>query len=380
MWAIYRCNSDDPMRKANSISRRPKRPVQAMYRPPQVNVFLSDCAGDRDWRTLVNLFDDNKLRGPTDILPPVTRCTTNVRTAHLPVLKLSPFGRRFRNMPELPEVETVVRGLRTVLTGETIAHVTSYAPPTSVALSPSFGRRSFDRVLRGRTIRSVSRRGKNILISLSGDITLWVHLKMTGRFLYIEKTAPINKHDLVLFDLASGGNGNALHIRFNDYRRFGRLRVFPDYELWQQDGLRDLGPEPLEISADEFVARCHTRARMLKAALLDQSFLAGLGNIYADESLYYSRLHPKRPTTSVSRRKLIELHGHIQALLRRAIDAAGTSVDTYSGVNGRPGTFQRHLKAYNREGEPCERCGMSIVRERIGARSAHYCRRCQRLR
>ncbi|MDX9858002.1 MAG: bifunctional DNA-formamidopyrimidine glycosylase/DNA-(apurinic or apyrimidinic site) lyase [candidate division Zixibacteria bacterium] len=283
-------------------------------------------------------------------------------------------------MPELPEVETVARGLRGLITGRTIAQVRQSAPPSSIVISPSFGRRTFEAVLRGRTIKEITRRGKNILISLSGDVTLWVHLKMTGRFLYIEKTAPIDKHDLVLFDLESAGNGNALHIRFNDYRRFGRLRVFPDCELWQQDGLRDLGPEPLEISAEEFVARCHTRARLLKAALLDQSFLAGLGNIYADESLYYSRLHPKRLTTSVSRRKLIELHGHIQALLRRAIDAAGTSVDTYSGVNGRPGTFQQYLKAYNREGEPCERCGMSIVRERIGARSAHYCRHCQRLR
>lgn len=299
---------------------------------------------------------------------------------HVLKLKLAMAVERYVLMPELPEVETVVRGLRTVLAGETIAHVTVHAPPSSIAVSPSFGRRTFDRILRRRSVQSVARRGKNILISLSGDITLWVHLKMTGRFLHVDASSPIDKHDLVIFDFDSTNNGGCHHVRFNDYRRFGRLRVYPDHELWNQDGLRDLGPEPLDTSAAEFVALCRRRPRMIKAALLDQSFLAGLGNIYADESLYYSRIHPKRLSTSISNSKLLELHGHIQSLLRRAIDAMGTSVDTYSGINGRPGTFQRYLKAYNREGQPCERCGGAIVREKIGARSAHYCRACQRMR
>ena len=283
-------------------------------------------------------------------------------------------------MPELPEVETVVQGLRNTITRETIARVTLNAPPKSIEVSPSL-KRGFVLTLRGRTIEDVSRRGKNILISLTGELTLWVHLKMTGHFFHMDKTAPIGKHDLVIFDFESNSNGSPYHLRFNDYRRFGRLRLYPNSELWQQPGLADLGPEPLEISADDFVTLCHRRPRQIKAALLDQTFLAGIGNIYADESLHYSRIHPKRLSNSLSRKKLVELHGHIQRMLRKSIRLMGTSVDTYSGVNGQTGKFQKYLIAYNREGLACSLCRTHrIKREKIGSRSAHFCPRCQRPR
>ncbi len=283
-------------------------------------------------------------------------------------------------MPELPEVETVVRGLRETVIGETIARVRVNAPPTSIVLGLSFKRTRFPSALKNRTILRVDRRGKNILIALSGDATLWVHLKMTGHFFYQDKSKPIDKHDLVIFDFNSNRNGNPNHLRFHDYRRFGRLRLFSNDELWAQPGLADLGPEPLEIAADQFVEMCRSRHRMIKPALLDQRFLAGIGNIYADEALYASRIHPKQITSTISRRKLVELHGHIQRLLKTAIRLMGTSVDTYSGVNGQAGGFQRYLKAYGREGTPCGVCGRIIVREKIGSRSAHYCPKCQRLR
>lgn len=283
-------------------------------------------------------------------------------------------------MPELPEVETVVRGLREVLVGRIFEKVTTNAPKTSIIVSRAFGRQSFVRALAGRKVQDVRRRGKNILIQLDTAITLWVHLKMTGKFRYLRRDVPKDKHDLVVFDFVSNGVSYdpAMHVRFNDYRRFGRLRLFPDTELWLQDGLVDIGPEPLDMSAADFVALCRSRRRLIKPALMDQSFIAGLGNIYADESLWASRLHPLRLTDSVSRAKLIELHGHIQRLLTMAIAKMGTSVDTYSGVNGQPGTMQRYLKVYNREGEACERCGGAIVRQKFGSRSAHYCPRCQR--
>lgn len=283
-------------------------------------------------------------------------------------------------MPELPEVETVVRGLRQRVVGEKIARVRLNAPAASTLVSPSFGRKSFESVLIGRTIEGVTRRGKNILIGLSGDVTLWVHLKMTGHFFHKSKQLPIEKHDLVVFDFASTLDGGDLHLRFNDYRRFGRLRIFRNDELFDQPGLKDLGPEPLEMSAEEFAGLCHRRGRQIKQALMDQSFLAGVGNIYADESLHYSRIHPKKVTTSISKPKLRELHGHIQRLMKKSIKLMGTSVDTYSGVNGEVGQFQKYLIAYNREDEPCTFCGSLIVREKIGSRSAHFCRRCQRLR
>jgi formamidopyrimidine-DNA glycosylase len=285
-------------------------------------------------------------------------------------------------MPELPEVETVVRGLRPLIVGKTIRRVVMRAPKASLIVSPSFDSRSFSQNLVGQEIVSVERRGKNILVALHDEITLWVHLKMTGHFFWLPKSEPLAKHDLVVFefdDTEAEPSHTRWHLRFNDYRRFGRLRLFRNDELWEQDGLRDLGQEPLTLSGYDFVA-LFRRPRMVKQALLDQSFIAGIGNIYADESLYCSRIHPKRLTTSLSRKKLLELHGHIQRILKRAIKLHGTSVDTYSGVNGKTGGFQKYLLAYGREGEPCSRCGAKIVRMKIGARSAHFCPRCQRLK
>ncbi|MHC4216363.1 MAG: Fpg/Nei family DNA glycosylase, partial [Planctomycetota bacterium] len=162
-------------------------------------------------------------------------------------------------------------------------------------------------------------------------------------------------------------------------RRFGRLRLFTNDELWDQDGLNNIGPEPLEITGSNFVELCKSTRRMIKPALLDQTFIAGLGNIYADESLFASRIHPKRLTSSLSAKRLTELHGHIQRLLALAIRKMGTSVDSFSGINGQPGRFQKYLQVYSNDGSPCPRCGKTIVREKIGSRSAHYCRRCQRI-
>lgn len=285
------------------------------------------------------------------------------------------------NMPELPEVETVVRGLRETVVGQTIIAVDLEAPPASIVVGPSLQPESFEQVLAGRRIERVDRRGKNILMQLSGEATLWAHLKMTGHFFYLAESIPRDKHDLAVFSLSDGnGRANSFQLRFNDYRRFGRLRLYSNDELWDQPGLASLGPEPLEIGSGEFIALCRRRPRMIKPALLDQSFLAGIGNIYADESLWAARLHPRKLTTRIAPRKLAELHGHLQRLLRQSISLMGTSVDSYSGVNGQPGGFQKYLLAYNREAQPCTRCGHPIARERIGSRSAHYCRRCQRER
>ncbi|MCP4685636.1 MAG: bifunctional DNA-formamidopyrimidine glycosylase/DNA-(apurinic or apyrimidinic site) lyase [bacterium] len=284
-------------------------------------------------------------------------------------------------MPELPEVETVVRGLRKIIPGRVFEAVKTNAPAASIVISPSFKRKTLNSVIKGRKVLSIDRRGKNILINLAGDVTLWVHLKMTGKFLYVDRTQPKHKHDLVFFDFTPHTkDDNGLHLRFNDYRRFGRLRVFPNDELWQQPGLANLGPEPLDLTANDFVELCKRRARMIKPALLDQNFIAGLGNIYADESLYVSKIHPRRLTDTLSRRKLTELHGHIQRLLRASIEHMGTTVVSHAGVDGRSGSFQNFLKVYGSEDQPCDHCGGNIIREKIGSRSAHYCPRCQRLR
>jgi len=274
-------------------------------------------------------------------------------------------------MPELPEVETVARGLRHTIIGHTIRRV--QIKPTA-SIHPDQDR--FASLLRGATIVAVARRGKNILIHLSSDYTLWVHLKMTGHFYYLPQNHPTDKHDHLVFHFKD----NQDTLRFNDYRRFGRLRLYPTAAVMMQKGLAELGPEPLELAADDFVRLMGARRRMIKPALLDQTVLAGIGNIYADESLYLARIHPQRLTDSLSRPKAKELHGHIQAILRRAIRLMGTSVSTFTGVNGRPGRFQNCLRVYGREGEPCQRCGAAIIRRTIGSRSAHFCPRCQRLK
>jgi formamidopyrimidine-DNA glycosylase len=207
---------------------------------------------------------------------------------------------------------------------------------------------------------------------------------MTGHFFWKPATEPIEKHDLAIFDFAPVKKSardnvdNRYHLRFNDYRRFGRLRLFFDKELSNQKGIYSLGPEPLTFGVEDFVALFKRCKRMIKPALLDQSFIAGIGNIYADEALWAAKINPTRDTSSISRAKLIALHGHIQRILNFSIKNMGTSIDTYSGVDGERGSFQKYLNAYGNEGLPCGHCGTKIVRKKIGARSAHYCPRCQR--
>jgi formamidopyrimidine-DNA glycosylase len=274
-------------------------------------------------------------------------------------------------MPELPEVETVARGLRRTVGGRIIRSVLINAPKIENDNSGGWHRK-----IENKRIIGIRRRGKNILIDLSDNLTLWVHLKMTGHFYFLPERVPIGRHDLLVF----GIKGSRRSLRFNDYRRFGRVRLFPTDEVMKQKGLADLGPEPLEISAAEFVGLFRSSSRMVKPALLDQTFIAGLGNIYADEVLYAARIHPRQLTGRISRKKLVELHRLIQSMLKKAIRMMGTSVDTFAGINGEPGRFQKYLRVYGREGVPCLRCGTKIKREKIGSRSAHFCPRCQRLR
>ncbi len=273
-------------------------------------------------------------------------------------------------MPELPEVETVVRGLRKVILGKTISAIEIYSPKIRNDSYPGWE----DDLIGGKFI-AIRRRGKNILIDLDNNKTLWVHLKMTGHFYYLPSHTPIDKHDLIVISLKKDKNS----LRFNDYRRFGRVRLFPTNCVMNQKGLVDLGPEPLEIPVSNFINLFGKSSRMIKPALLDQTFLAGLGNIYTDEALFAVGINPRRPTANITGKKLSALHGNIQQMLKRAIRLAGTSVDTFAGVNGRPGKYQKYLKVYGREGEPCPKCSGKIRREKIGSRSAHFCPRCQRI-
>jgi formamidopyrimidine-DNA glycosylase len=275
-------------------------------------------------------------------------------------------------MPELPEVETTARTLRPDLTGRTIVAVRGIDyPPLVEPLAPG----SFAQRLVGQRIEAVGRRAKLVLLHLGNGEVLSIHLRMSGR-LCVRPTEELPApHTHAVLDL---DNGRALHLR--DPRKFGRMRLFTAEEFVAM-GLR-LGPEPIMegFTVAVLAARLHARRRArLKAVLLDQRFLAGLGNIYADESLFRARLHPLRPAGSLSPEETARLHHAIQSVLSEAIAAEGTTLGDmgYLFGEGRSGSFAERLCVYGRQGEPCPACGAPIVRQVIAGRSSHFCPRCQ---
>ena len=273
-------------------------------------------------------------------------------------------------MPELPEVETTVRDLKPQLIGRTIVTATIRWKRT-IAVPRA---RAFGRDVCGYTITDITRRAKYLRFHLRKDDTiryLFVHLRMTGGFRIDPCHAPRDKHMHVLFQLDDGRE-----LRFRDTRKFGRMWFVEDQVLV----IGKLGPEPLEIKEKDFVALFTGKRRQLKPLLLDQTFIAGLGNIYVDESLWYARLHPLRSGDSLTRAERVRLYHAIQRVLTRAIAVGGTSIDImYTRVNGASGGFQDSLRAFDREKRPCRRCGTPILKTTVGQRGTHYCPKCQRI-
>lgn len=273
-------------------------------------------------------------------------------------------------MPELPEVETVVRDLRPHLIGRTIVDAQVRWRKT-IALPSA---REFERTIRGCKIVAITRRAKYLVIHLNASKQkrfLLIHLRMTGGFHLDSPQTPRDKHMHVILKLSDG-----YELRFRDTRKFGRMWLVDD----PQTVLAKLGPEPLEISARAFHTLFEKRRGYLKPLLLDQTFLAGIGNIYADESLWYARLHPLRRAESLTRTERGRLYRAIRHVLTRAIAVGGTSIDVmYKRVNGMSGGFQDSLRAFDREERPCRRCGTPIVKTIVGQRGTHYCPTCQKL-
>ena len=258
-------------------------------------------------------------------------------------------------MPELPEVETVVRTLAPHLRGRRIVS----ASFTSRFVTPG-NRKALARRLTQRTIQSVRRRGKFIVMQLD-EGTLTVHLGMTGRLLL--DAAP-GKHTYGIFTLDTGT------LIFTDPRQFGRI-------LWNHD-LSRLGPEPLDIGLEEFRARMKLRKTTIKALLLNQAFVAGVGNIYADETLFAARVHPLALASRLSAPRVAAIHQHMREILGAAIRLGGSSISDYVDAQGQRGWFQLQHQAYGREGEPCSVCGTPIRKTTVAQRGTHYCPRCQR--
>ncbi len=265
-------------------------------------------------------------------------------------------------MPELPEVETVVRQLRRRIAGRTFAGVRVLWPRTVAGSGSEFRRR-----LRGLKVARVVRRGKYIGIECAGGAFLTIHLRMTGKLLR-RLDAGDRPHLRTEFSFADGSR-----LYFVDARKFGRICLWP----CRGDSCPGLGPEPLRPQAVAAVLRRLKTKRPIKSVLLDQSVLAGIGNIYADEALFAAGIHPRRPVSGLSGDEILRLSRSVPRILCAAIRRQGTTLRNYRTVAGESGGNQGHLFVYGRTGEPCLRCGAVIVRIRINGRSSHYCPCCQ---
>jgi len=274
-------------------------------------------------------------------------------------------------MPELPEVETVVRSLAPLIRGREIAGARLRLEKL-VRRPAAFGLEA----LAGRRILDVSRRGKMVRIGVEGGLSLVFHLKMTGQLLVRPAAEPLDKH--THFCLAFRDDG--AELRFRDVRKFGFLACLRTGGLDSSEVFAGLGPEPLETGREAFAALFHSRRGRIKSALLDQRVIAGLGNIYADEALFAAHIHPLTSAARLRKPDLERLWREVRRVLRRAIASRGTSVSDYLDAEGLEGEFQERLRVYGRTGEPCPRCGTPIRRIVVGGRGTHFCPRCQRRR
>jgi formamidopyrimidine-DNA glycosylase len=275
-------------------------------------------------------------------------------------------GRRWTKMPELPEVETIRRELAPRLVGRTITRL-------SMGWEGCVDRPGVDTFcdqVVGRRIEEVGRRGKFLVLTLSGGKSLLVHLRMTGSLLVKDPGEPEDTHTRLVFYLDDGRE-----LRFRNVRKFGRLYLVDD----PNEVVGDLGPEPLEeqFSLADFRALFQNRRGMIKPRLLDQSFLAGLGNIYVDEALFRARIHPRRTAESLTMDELDRLYQAIREVLEEALAHQGTSRSDYVRPDGSEGTFQDRLLVSGKAGQPCPRCGAEIERLVVGGRGTYVCPRCQ---
>lgn len=273
-------------------------------------------------------------------------------------------------MPELPEVETIARGLRAVLPGRRILSVR--LGKTDFIDDPA----AIERELPGARIVAVRRLGKFLLLDLESsngsphNFSLLIHLGMTGRLVTCDPEAPVPQHTHVFFALDNGRE-----LRYTDVRRFGRIGILPQGQ--QEASLSSLGLDPLEASESQFVALLNDRRARIKALLLDQHVLRGIGNIYADESLWRARIHPMRLGANLTSEELRRLHRAVRDVLNEAIRLRGSSIADYVDSDGNLGGFQRRHRVYQREGKKCFRCGAVIRRAIVAGRSSHFCPRCQ---
>jgi len=273
-------------------------------------------------------------------------------------------------MPELPEVETIARTLAPGVIGRTIAGIELIYRPLVRT-----GRKRLE-TMRGRRVLGVRRRGKMLLIECEGGRTLVFHLKMTGRFLLASPSDGRDKHTRLIIRFADARD----ELRFSDVRKFGFMLCLQGDPESASSELACLGPEPLEISLPEFAGVLQGRRGRIKALLLDQNRIAGIGNIYADEMLFDARIHPETAADLLTRQAIERLCGSMKKILTQAIASSGSTIQNYRDAEGHKGRFQESHKVYDRKGEPCVACGTPVRMTRVGGRSSHFCPKCQRKR
>ena len=287
-------------------------------------------------------------------------------------------------MPELPEVETVRSGLQKLLPGHTILDVEfdwSKGFPNDPIAVKEF--------MIGATIKQVRRRAKVLLIDLSTDYTLVIHLKMTGQLVYRsakEKFGAGHPNDSLIGELPDTSTRvtftlDGAQLFFNDQRKFGWVKLLPTDEVMEMSFFQKVGPEPLDpqFTAIDFIKRLDRRANSgIKAVLLDQSVIAGVGNIYADESLWAAKIHPLTLVRNLSKPRLTKLFQELQYVLTLAIEKGGSSDKNYVNAEGKKGSYMSFAKVFRLEGTPCPRCGRIIEKTRVAGRGTHVCLNCQK--
>lgn len=289
-------------------------------------------------------------------------------------------------MPELPEVETVRRGLESLVVSRVVTAVDCLDSPKSFPNEP----RIVTQHMIGAAIVAVRRRAKVLLLDLSSEYTLVVHLKMTGQLVYRGEQnfgaghpnasligALPDRSTRVFIEFSDGSR-----LYFNDQRKFGWMKLSPTLEVPNIDFMQRVGPEPLEkaFTALEFIPRMRRRGgTSIKAVLLDQTVLAGVGNIYADESLWGAEIHPGRKVAEVTDKKLTILLNEVKKVMLLAIEKGGSTDKNYVNAEGKKGSYLTFARVFRREGQPCPRCGTTIVKTRVAGRGTHLCPNCQQL-
>jgi len=288
-------------------------------------------------------------------------------------------------MPELPEVETVRRGLEKLIIHKVIKNAITDTPksfPNTTADTAKF--------LINAQVTAVRRRAKVLLIDLTTGYSLMVHLKMTGQLVYRGTTNFGAGHpsDSLIGELPDRSTRVTLsfddnsHLYFNDQRKFGWMKLLPTAEIANTDFMKKVGPEPLEqnFTADQFAARFARRAKTsIKAALLDQTVVAGVGNIYADESLWGAKIHPQRLVGTITPTEFKKIYTELRAVMNLAIEKGGSTDKNYVNAEGKRGSYMDFARVFRREGQPCLRCGTIIIKFKAASRGTHICPHCQKL-